>query len=248
MISTILQYSTIDFRFLDANLKQLSKFSNEIIIPICTHLFNGEEEDFNLLVKSKEIIKKYPLARVKVFEWEGIKNNKGYYHNVSRKLGTDLSQNEWLYFVDGDEITDDNFIPWFEKIKNTDYGFQLTSYWYFREPIYQATKTEAQGLLLKKKYCNWQINVREERDQMHHLPNFIHGERQLIFGLDGKSMVHHYSWVRSKEDMLRKVKNWGHCHDRDWVSQVNEEFSRPFNGTDFVHGYNYNIVDNYFNI
>ena len=29
---------------------------------------------------------------------------------------------------------------------------------------------------------------------------------------------------------------------------IEEEFSRDFNGTDFVHGYSYNIVENTFNI
>ena len=33
-LTTILQYSTIDYRFLDISLKQASKFSDKIIIPI----------------------------------------------------------------------------------------------------------------------------------------------------------------------------------------------------------------------
>jgi hypothetical protein len=48
--------------------------------------------------------------------------------------------------------------------------------------------------------------------------------------------------------MLCKIKNWGHCNDKNWVELINEEFSRPFNGTDFVHGYNYEVVENVFNI
>jgi hypothetical protein len=61
-------------------------------------------------------------------------------------------------------------------------------------------------------------------------------------------MIHHYSWVRTKEEMLRKVKSWTHSGDRDWVSQVEKEFAHEFNGTDFVHGYEYNIVENKFNL
>ena len=48
--------------------------------------------------------------------------------------------------------------------------------------------------------------------------------------------------------MLKKVLNWGHKNDKNWSDLIEEEFSRPFNGTDFVHGYNYNIVENKFNI
>ena len=61
-------------------------------------------------------------------------------------------------------------------------------------------------------------------------------------------MMHHFSWVRTKEEMLTKVKNWGHASDKDWIVGIEEEFSRDFNGTDFVHGYSYNIVENTFNI
>ena len=58
--------------------------------------------------------------------------------------------------------------------------------------------------------------------------------------------IHHYSWVRTKEEMLKKVLNWGHKDDSfDWISKIEEEFSRDFNGTDFIHRYNYNIVNNF---
>ena len=58
----------------------------------------------------------------------------------------------------------------------------------------------------------------------------------------------HFSWVRTKDQMLTKVKSWGHNKDKNWIDLVNEEFSRDFNGTDFVHAYSYNIVENRFNV
>ena len=60
--------------------------------------------------------------------------------------------------------------------------------------------------------------------------------------------MHHYSWVRTQQEMLAKVGGWGHKHDKDWATLINEEFSREFNGTDFVHGYTYVNVENYYNI
>jgi hypothetical protein len=48
--------------------------------------------------------------------------------------------------------------------------------------------------------------------------------------------------------MIKKVKNWSHKYDRDWEALVEEEFSRNFNGTDFVHQYQYELVDNKFKI
>jgi len=246
MITTILHYSSLDYRFLNANLYRLSKFSNEIIIPICDHLFNGEKENQVILNKTEEIIKQYPNAKMHIFPWEGEKCNN-YYHHLSRKIGTELSTNRWLLFLDGDEIVDDKFWDWFYSVQHLDSAFWLTSYWYFREPIYRATKTEGAGLVIRKKYCNWDLNHYQERQQFFSLPDFKCGDYEMI-GFEGKPVIHHFSWVRTKDEMLRKVNSWGHRYDRDWVKLVEEEFNRPFNGTDFVHGYTYDVVENVFGV
>jgi hypothetical protein len=60
---------------------------------------------------------------------------------------------------------------------------------------------------------------------------------------NGEPIMHHFSWVRTKEEMLRKVKSWGHTNDRDWNPMIEEEFSREFNGKDFVHNYSYKILE-----
>lgn len=248
MISVILQYSTIDFRFLKANLDQLSKFSTEIIIPICDHFFNGEPENEELLKQSYDIIALYPNCTAYTFEWQGLNSNPGYYHNLSRALGTSVATNDWLLFVDADEIVDDSFKEWFlNDARFTDMTYWITCYWYFRDPTYQSKSYEGCGLLIKKDKCNWNINIRDERQQFHHGPDFIHGGYNHIL-VNEKPMMHHFSWVRTEDEMIKKVMNWGHKNDIDWISLVKEEFSRPFNGTDFIHGYEYNIVENKFNI
>jgi hypothetical protein len=257
MISSILQYSTIDFKFLELNLQQLSKFSDEIIITICDHFFDGEPENAELLNKSYEIIAKYPKCATYTFEWQGVQPNTAHYHNVSRYLGTEVAKNDWLFFVDADEIVDDTFIPWVEKAIQTNNIYWITCYWYWREPIYRATTFEGCGLLIQKDKCNWTIDVRAERQQFHYgytRPldvdiTFINGQYKPILNEEGKPMMHHFSWYRSKEEMITKVKNWGHKNDKgNWEDLINEEFSRPFNGKDFLHNYQYEIVENKFNI
>lgn len=247
-LTSILQYSTLDYRFLKVNLEQLAKCSDEIIVVICDHFFNGEVENQELLEESFKLIAETPNCVGYLFEWEGVNDNPGYYHNLSREIGTQMSSGDWLLFVDGDEIVDDSFKDWFENTaKYTDTTYWMTCYWYFREPTYQAKPFEGCGLLIKRSKCNWDVNVRPERQQFHNISNFIHGWTEPILA-NGKPMVHHYSWVRTKEEMLKKVYNWGHKNDTNWLELVEEEFSRPFSGTDFVHGYEYNIVENKFNI
>mgnify|MGYP003638474986 CR=1 FL=1 len=243
MITSILQYSTMDLRFLKTNLEQLSKFSDEILVVMCTHLFNGEMEDEKLLQQTYAICEQHPKAHIHTFEWQGINQNPGYYHNVSRLLGTQVASGEWLLFVDADEIVSDNFGDWFNKVKHTDNTFWLTCHWYFREPIYQSTSLESAGLLIKKTKCNWNVEVRSERQQLFGIEGFVNGDHQCILH-NNEPLIDHYSWVRSEDEMLKKVRNWGHKGDKRWVELVKEEFSRPFNGTDFVHGYQYTKVSN----
>tara|TARA_Y100000034_G_C6835927_1_gene377753 strand:- start:376 stop:1128 length:753 start_codon:yes stop_codon:yes gene_type:complete len=248
-ISSILQYSTIDYRFLECNLRQLSKVSGEIIVPICTSLFNGQPEDEYKLQKSIELIKSYPNTRYILFKHIPTQTPR-YHHNLSRKIGTDNAIYDWVLFVDADEIISDDFLCWFNSIKHTNNSYWFTCYWYFRSPCYQAKQTEGAGLLTKKCYCNWNLNSNQERQQLFNLlPNFHNGDMGNVLSLSKTPLVHHFSWVRTKEEMLSKVKNWGHSNDTiDWVKLVNDEFTNSFNGTDFVHGYKYNIIENKFKL
>jgi len=253
MISTILQYNTNDIKFLEINLSQCNKFSDEIIITICDHFYNGEKENDDLLCESISIINKFNKCKILNVQYEGFKESPAYYHNLGRKNGRDLAKNDWILFLDSDEIVDDNFSEWFEHNKYKNLCFNFTCNWYFRKPIYKSTQTESAGVLIRKKDCqNWDLNSALETKQFYQKlwdeSRLCHGDLNPVLGLDGKVLVHHYSWVRSKEEMIKKVKNWGHKYDKDWESLIEEEFSRNFNGTDFVHNYKYERVENKFKI
>lgn len=253
-ISVILQYSTIDFNFLEVNLQQSSKFSDEIIVTMCTHFFDGNEENVDLYQKSKEIISNFPNTKLIEIPYDKTtKHTSTYYHNLSRFIGMSLSKNDWVFFLDADEIVSDEFSDWFELNKYEDKSYYFSCYWYFREPIYQAVQTESAGLLTKKINCqNWDLYNILERNQfiqkLYDENKLVHGDLTPILSPSGNVMVHHFSWVRTKEQMLDKVKNWGHKNDKNWIELIHQEFNKPFDGTDFVHGYQYNTVENNYNI
>ena len=84
----------------------------------------------------------------------------------------------------------------------------------------------------------------DERMGLFHL---IEGKKLLnVNGLDGSPMVHHYSWVRTKEEMKKKTRCWGHHWERDWESLIENEYSKDFTGKDFIRGYEYILVDPFF--
>ena len=251
-LSTVLLYSTTDYRWLDLCLKNITKVSDEVIIPMCGHFFNGDPENQELLDKSIKIIKNYPSVKIYNFNWSPGQNNF-YWEGVARILGTlEINKsNNWVLYLDTDEIIDPlKFQEWVNSKQYEQYdSIKLSNYWYFRDIKYQATTYEDSIVLVRKDIVTDGINtiinpnVSRGREQCHEMLDVR--KIRNVKGVNGKPMIHHYSWVRTKDEMLKKISTWGHNKDRNWVELVEEEFSREFNGTDFIHGYTYKTVNNF---
>ena len=256
-IATIVNFSSNESRFIKSTLEQALTFSMQVIVPVCDHFFDGSEENRPLLekiyaafpeclfVEYPYLPKKIPKKILKQVE------TAHFWHSLSRLVGFNFvdEEAESLLFLDADEIPDGKqFLEW---LNCSDYmhhtALKLSNYWYFRQPTHQALKFEDSIVLAQKKALEWEILLhKEERDAIYNLlPN---PKRRHVFGPDGHPMFHHYSWVRTKEEMLKKVRAWGHRADRDWEALVQEEFNAPFRGTDFVHGYSYKSVNPPFEI
>lgn len=256
-LSTIVNFCSNESRFIKATLEQALTFSMQVIVPVCDHFFDGSPENRSLLeqvyaafpeclfVEYPYLPKKVPRKILKQVD------PAHFWHSLSRLIGFSFveEQIETVLFLDADEVPDGKrFSEWLDC---SDYmhhtALKLSNYWYFREPSNQALKTEDSVVLAQKKALETNILLhRDERDAIY---NLLPGpKRRNVAGSDGKPMFHHYSWVRTKEEMLQKVRSWGHKGDRDWVALVNEEFATPFRGTDFVHGYSYKTVKPPFDI
>lgn len=245
MISIVINYCSNDERFIRVCLDNALKVSTDIIVPVSDHFFDGTPESIE---KIKSLAKEYPLVNFQVYEWTPDKFPR-YWHNMSRIIGQSLcnKDSDYILFLDSDEIIDPELFNQFLANENfTKYhSYKFLCYWYFREPIYQATVHEATPVLVRKEFINIDpFNTGVEREQMF---EYLSTDKKInCVEWNGVPMFHHFSWVRTKEQMLKKVKSWGHASDKNWSNLVEEEFSRPFNGTDFVHGYQYNIVENKF--
>lgn len=240
LISTVITYCSLDRKFIIPLITETKKFSNEIILVCFDHLLTGTPDDVSDVLNISGV-------KTIVLPFDSSKTSN-YLHNLSRWKGALNCTKDWVLFLDADEILDG------EKFKeyvdaNTPFKFDFSSfdsYWYFREPTYQATTTEWAGLLMKRILLDKAVHFSPgERWAYTKRPGI---STNMIVGIDNTPILHHFSWVRTKEEMLEKVKGWGHKNDRDWISPIIEEFSRDFNGRDFVHGYTYKIVDNQFNI
>ena len=166
------------------------------------------------------------------------------------------SSASYVLFLDSDEIVDVDKFKMFarEQDVQTMRGMKLCNYWYWREPTLRARSYYEDSAVLVRGdvidgdceclYSNAGRHAAFERAAALGGP-----VARSMRGVDGRPMVHHYSWVRSKGAMLKKVRAWGHRDDRsDWEALVHDEFSRPFNGTDFLKHLSYETVPNAFGI
>jgi hypothetical protein len=248
LIATIINFCSIEARFIEACIQQCRHFSRQIIIPVCDHLFNGALEDHALLQQIYSsfpdcLFIEYPFAPQYIPKSVFQKITPAHFWPcVSRRVGARFLDDEieTVLFLDADELPDGKkFLQW---LRSSDYAhhsvLKLANYWYFREPRYQSLQWEDSVILTQRRILDLAVLLHEsERDAIF---NFLPGpKRRAVTGTDGQPMFHHFSWVRTKEEMQNKVRAWSHRDDRDWEKLIEKEFAAPFSGKDFVHGYSF---------
>lgn len=197
-----------------------------------------------------------------------------YWHNVLRYVGYLKTQNPGYYlFLDADEIPEgDLFKKYLDSGEYLNYDIigDFMSYYYFREATLRSKVISGVGLLIKTNYIlkdffftpkeRWFYRyVKSRAYEKNNLPipkiiervSFDAKHTKMInfngFFTNrriGQVMFHHYSWVKSKEEMLQKVNSWGHKLEKNWNKIVNDHFDTEFNGRCFVHNWEYETVKN----
>lgn len=241
MVSIVLSYCNNDLQFLSENLRECRKFSDNIIVPYYDYSLDGiKEDDYDIQVMQR-------LCKLNGAEYLPLtynpSNSAVLHHNKMRWEGMKKTKYDYVLFLDADEIMDGELMgKWLRTNEHAKYDVvSFECYWYFRERKYRATTTEQAGVLCHKRLCDIEyIFSPAERWEFFNRLNYITALQHKT--IDNKIVCHHYSWVRTKEQMLQKVKSWGHKNDKDWVSLVEEEFTHEFQMKDFVHNYNYEIV------
>ncbi|HEY2810209.1 MAG TPA: hypothetical protein VGJ00_02310 [Rhabdochlamydiaceae bacterium] len=244
-IATIIHFCSNEYAFLKNCIEEAQRFSSQIIIPICDHFFDGVPEERALL---NGIYAEHP--DVQFVEFPFLPNSlyaeyTHLLHNLSRIVGFSFVNThiEYVLFLDSDEIAEGkSFVHWLDYFPYREFeGFSLANYWYFRTLTYQSLVWECTPIFIKKSaLAAEKMMDPKERAGIYRA---VEGKKQFkALGCQGRPMIHHYSWVRTKEQMLRKAASWGHRAERDWEALIEQEFSQSFSGRDFVHGYSYICV------
>jgi len=260
-ISTVISFCTLDKKFIKPLLEQVKLFCDDIIVVYYDKLLNGKPEPIDEIAETiknidsniKLLCLEFTNGNSKLIfvnsklEFSEDKSSR-YFHNLARWKAKDLAENDYILFIDGDEIPDGPAMKYIldnDLLKNYD-GIDFKCYWYFRNAVNQAIQTEECGLLVHKKIITEKLMFTELERWSFRGSSGINYLSSVQ--LEQGPIFHHFSWVRTKQEMIEKVNSWGHKNDKNWLVHIEEEFSRDFNGTDFVHGYQYKQVNDQFNL
>jgi hypothetical protein len=242
-IEAVVLFSSNDKRFFKPCISNLLEAGINVKVVTYSHMWAGTEEDRQALIECSKLFENNTNYQQYEIQWQP-GESPWYWEGLGRYLATqEVSDDvDFILYIDVDEVIDpEKFKNWVQNENILQYDvLKLANYWYWREPIYQAQQIEDSVVLCKTslaKSLEMKLGGRE---------NYFNASYNSTKLGHSDPFIHHYSWVRTKQEMLNKVQNWGHKDDKqDWVSKIEEEFSREFNGTDFIHQYKYNIVNNF---
>lgn len=258
-IATVINFCTNDFRFFAPCIEAVRSFSDAILVPVCDHFFDGSPENYALL---ESLYAQYSDLAFIEFAYREEELYGTYvsipqdsplwvhhWHNTSRLVAySHLPEDiEYVLFLDVDEILDGKaFEEWLASAAYRDFeAMRFASYWYFREARFRAADVPDTGLMIRRD-CLSQETILDPDERMGTFYACKGKKKRWVKSLEGLPMLHHFSWVRTKEEMLKKVRCWGHHWERDWNTLVEKEYAENFKGKDFVRYYKYAEISPFF--
>jgi hypothetical protein len=256
--STVILFSKLDDPFIDACIDGVLPASNKTVLVAYDKLVGGEVQRENLerilqrnrhkRIEYKIIPLVYEIAQIFPIDPKIIANYR-IFLNIIRKIGFDMVKGsaEFTLFIDGDELAEpQKLLQWKNDYRTKANSLSFANYFYFREPIYRAERVEYSPIMVRNEKLEALFGKNQLRfiNMPHERKNYQIEPVERVEDV----LFHHYSWVRTKKQMLEKVENWTHHGQRNWKKLVEEEFAQEFNGKDFIHGYKYIRVPNQFNI
>ncbi len=253
--AAVINYCTVDYRFLDLCIRALQPFCEQIIIPVATHFFDGTPEDKELLHRSYAehrdcqfiqftFDETKPYGEYCPYQKEDA-DWSHYWHSTARHIGFQYVHEgiDEVLFIDADEILEENrFSIWLEEFDRSPFSaIRFAAYFYFRSASYRAKTWQSGPLLAKKEKISTKslFSVLERKGMLYEIEG---SNIDYVPGIDTFPLIHHYSWVKTKEELQKKVASWGHKAEKNWKELLEQEFASPFRGHDLLYGMQYDTV------
>jgi hypothetical protein len=247
---TLINYCSHDYRFLHLCVNQAKKVSTEVVIVACDHFHTGDEENIRELEKVKSELTGVNFLILPYEEVQKTIGNKHYCAVIAsapRQLAFNKvkGRTDYTMFMDVDEIIEAERFN--ERVQHPDFsgcgGAICGNYWYFRDVRHRA-KAELSNSCFIIRTQDVPENFVSVHDRWNIWECAKEPKLRDLKGLDGKPFVHHYSWVGTKEQMLKKAAYSGHRAEKDFAKLIEEEHSHPETSlVDFVHQFELEVCE-----
>ncbi len=245
-ITTVICYCSNDRRFLDRAIEESKHFSKQIVVPVCDHFFDGSEEDREIL---EETYHAHPDITFVQFSYDGNKpyspyllyrpNDKEWssiWHATARYVGyIHASTTPYYLFLDCDEIPEgERFAHWLKKGEYKKYvALRFLCYRYFYKPSLRSTTFHHNALLIQgDTLCmNNMIQPYERYGTFFK----CEGNKKERIAENDHPFFHHFNWVKTKEEMIKKAQCWGHRWEKNWIEEIETLFEKE-EEKDFAFG------------
>src|ERR1700748_1145556 len=251
-ITTIINMCSGDRNFIIEHIEAIKDISDEIRIPYSTHLYSGLPDDMEKMQLVKNACSKY---NIKFIEFGEVKTSP-LGQNTARWIGSQDLKTDYVLYMDADELFEKEKINnWINNFNYNDYdaiNFQI--HFYSMNSKHRACLNEEEtkhyignrdggtlfargekaGMLVKTNLITYQRimhGVASERWSFIADPT-VNTKLEHVLALDGSIMLHHYAYVRSKDEMKRKILGSFHINDKPWTKWtelIDDNFDPNFN-------------------
>jgi len=263
-VGVVINFCSNERLFINQVLEQCSKFTKHIVVSYGSHMYDGTPESENIKGTIDYLKFKYPSVAFLEYKVDltiphsdlkgVVKRPTAYWCNLARWQGIQHLKAvvDWFLFLDADEIPEGDVLgEWFAEAKLQERNvYKLANYWYFKSPHNQAERYEDSILLVHKMHLTEDAVFHDdERDGIISVSQA--SQIRMVMSKNNKPMIHHYSWVRTKEGIAKKLKTWAHRDDifkNANIESIIDFMYKNEDVNDFVHNYTYNKVENRFQI
>ena len=263
-IGVTINACSMEKAFLPVLLSECLKFSNDVVVSYGDKLYNGELEDLSYIEQNKTTFPniKFVSYCVDIHSKHetrlGVnKRPTAYWHNLARYTASQAldEKTDWVFIIDADEVPEGDLVAdWINNTKlEANECYKMANYWYFKYPILRSLTFEDSVLLMHKSHLTKENMFGDlERDFL--IPSSKTILKRLVMGKNKLPIWHHFSFVRSRDNLKKKLESWAHRDDVKF--DVDELLNKVYKcGSDddsavydFIHGYKYKKVLNQFNI
>lgn len=250
-IKAVVLYSSIEKRFLMPCVTNLLLAGLSVHIICYDHLYGGEKE-LEFLPPDWETNR----VRISYLPWMPCKSSL-FHEAYARYFATrHWKIFEYNLYIDSDEIVEPyTFKIWLDSMVYIKYkSLKLAQYLYCISPKYRLNLKAYNTVLCNGNYARSLPFTVEARFNAYwnNKNEFSRWAGKLGLNRDfgyyrGKPFIHHYTNVRSPEEMFKKVANYSHNKDKPNLKELaNKMFIEA--DSKQIGGQRYTVVENVFNI